>query len=175
MLVFILIFTVTNVFGSDKDTNPKPINKPKTILAEQSKITKAIVKMYKHISYKEASQVVAITYRFAKQLDIKPTLALAIIASESSFKKASVSNHGAIGYTQVIAKYHKDKIKGRNLYDPNVNIQVGLTIFNDCVKKHKLISKALGCYNGATTKEELERYVTKVLDKKKQITLLAMN
>lgn len=139
----------------------------------QVKLAKAISSLYKHVSYEEALHVVQVSHKYAKTNSVRPILILGIIASESSFKSKAISSHGAIGYTQIMPKYHQDKIQGRNIYDTHVNIEVGTKILGDCFKKYKDQFRALGCYNGSTTEEQINKYVTKVKYNKQKILSLS--
>lgn len=150
----------------------------KTTIKEDPKreikaLAKAIPKIYKHLTYQQSLKIVETTFKYAKKNNIKPTLALGIIAHESSFKRTIVSSQGASGYTQVMPNVHSDKIKGRNVFDTTVNIQVGMKILGDCFKKHPKTSRALGCYNGTSNPKRIAAYHNKVIKKKTQIIKLA--
>jgi len=138
------------------------------------KIAKAIDKLYKNISYKEAIKVVDETYKYADKYSIKATLVLGLIATESNFNRTVKSKDGAIGYTQVVPKWHADKIKGRNLRDPMVNIEVGMKILRECLNKYnENTNMALGCYSGSLNKNHVNKYSKKVLSKKEEIVNMA--
>lgn len=146
---------------------------PKTQTAQQTKLSyeehiekekaaKAISKMYRNIDYKGAMQLVTSIYDHAKTHGLRPSLILAMVATESSFKRTARSTKGAVGYLQVIPKYHWNKIRGRNLWDTDVNVQVGTLVLKECYRKHKNEKRALACYNGATTPEKAEQYYRQV-------------
>ena len=91
-----------------------------------------------HLSAKQAKKI----HLIAKQLlqlsakyQISPSIILAIIQSESSFRFTAVSNVGAMGLMQVLpgtAKYiakreHiKSYKKAEDLFDPMINLRVGV-------------------------------------------------
>lgn len=129
---------------------------------EKEKAAKAISKMYRYIDYKGAMQLVTSVYDHAKSHGLRPSLLLAMIATESSFKRTARSNKGAVGYLQVIPKYHWNKIRGRNLWDTDVNVQVGTLVLKECYRKHRNEKRALACYNGATTPEKADLYYQQV-------------
>lgn len=142
-------------------------------LTEEDRVAKAVAKLYKTTKYKDTKKVVKLVYKHARKQKIKPMLVIGLIASESGFSRTAVSSHGAIGYTQVLPKYHQDKIAGRDVFDPKVNIEVGIKILSDCIKKRKNIERALGCYNGATTVEKRQKYVNQVRRNQRLIAKLA--
>lgn len=163
-----------NIPSTPKSSEKKVTVKKSEYSQEQIKLAKAIDRIYKKVSYSEALSIVKVTYIYARKHSIKPTLALGLIAAESSFNRRARSIHGAIGYMQVVPKWHQDKIKGRNLEDLHVNIQVGMNVLGDCFKKFKgNTNKALGCYNGATQQDKVNQYVNKVNHRKHEILQLA--
>ena len=166
--------SLDNTVTVTKPSKKKVIVKKPEHSQEQIKLAKAIDRIYKNVSYSEALSIVKVTYIYARKHSIKPTLALGLIAAESGFNRRARSAHGAIGYTQVVPKWHQDKIKGRNLEDLHVNIQVGMKVLSDCFKKFKgNTNKALGCYNGATQQDQINRYVNKVNHRKQQLLQFA--
>ena len=134
----------------------------------ESWVAKGVAELYPRIDETEARKVVSLVNYYAQEMDISPTVALAMIGTESSFRKNAVSPTGA-GYTQVYPKYHKDKIKNRNIFKTQVNIEVGLTILSDCVKKRGNYQKALACYNGAVSKDKAKLYNSKIKKHEKKI------
>lgn len=80
----------------------------------------------------------------ASKNNIDPYLVMAIIKTESGFKKDATSNKDAKGLMQMIDSTATDvnnrtnivdKV-GDNLYDENVNISLGCKYFSDLVKKY---------------------------------------
>lgn len=105
-------------------------------------------------------------YKQAKNLNISRSLLTAVISKESSFKTKVVSPNKAVGLTQVVPRWHQDKIKGRNLFDINTNVEVGATILRDCLDKAKGNEvNALRCYSGYPGKSGY-RYARIVLSEK---------
>jgi soluble lytic murein transglycosylase len=78
-----------------------------------------------------------LVYKYAQKYDIDPLLAAAIIKVESSFYSAAQSPKGAIGLMQIMPSTGKEIASKLNLrpftiselYDPEVNIQIGLYYF----------------------------------------------
>jgi soluble lytic murein transglycosylase-like protein len=97
----------------------------------------------------QASKIVKEAYANAFSRHIKPSLVLAVIKTESTFKVNAKSNHNARGLMQVIPRWHKEKIAGRNIFSVPVAIEVGTWVLSDCLKKHKgSVYKGLSCYSG---------------------------
>lgn len=155
------------------DLTPLPLSetpspKPETILTyeehlEKEKAAKVIAKKYRYIDLEGAMQVVTAVYENAKRYGVRPSLLLAMIATESSFNKRAKSSVGAVGYLQVMPRWHRNKIQNRNIWDTEVNIQVGAQVLRDCYKRNKNEKKALACYNGAITPEKVEEYYNAVV------------
>ena len=123
---------------------PKPTQQPTTVSVapkrtkltynehvEKEKAAKAISHLYPHVSYTRAMQLVTSVYDHSKSYGLKPSMVLAVMATESSFNRGVKSHRGAVGYLQVIPKYHRKKIRGRDLWKPDVNIQVGAEVLKE--------------------------------------------
>lgn len=99
-------------------------------------------------------------YKAGIQNNVDPLLLLAVIGVESSFKSSAKSNAGAIGYMQVVPRWHLNKIDDVNkLWIPHYNINIGAAILGDLIDRYGLV-KALQKYNGSTTKEYPNRVLT---------------
>ncbi len=78
-----------------------------------------------------------LVYKYAEEYDMDPLLAAAIIKVESSFYSGAQSPKGAIGLMQIMPSTGKEIAAKLNLrpftiselYDPEVNIQIGLYYF----------------------------------------------
>lgn len=111
-------------------------------------------------------------YSNAYSQNIDPHLILAMVKNESGFRRSVKTKDGSIGLMQVIPRWHKDKLKGRDPTDVKVSIEVGTKILFDCASKHKNnISKALNCYSGGGGKV----YANKVYKFKKEIDKFVNN
>lgn len=101
------------------------------------------------LSEKQAISYVQHAYAQAKVHSIDPLRIIAIIRIESRFNHKARSSEDAQGLMQVIPKYHKAALAKRNPYDPYVSIEVGTSIYRDCLTKHKGNQfKASNCYSG---------------------------
>lgn len=101
------------------------------------------------VKKQKARVIVSDSYAHGFSKDINPQLILAIMKTESNFRSNARSIVGAVGLMQVWPKWHKDKIKGRNASNDKVSTEVGTTVLQDCLIKHKQnMYKSLNCYSG---------------------------
>ena len=140
---------------------------------EKQLMVKAIRKIYKRTNLEEVTRVVDYAYQYSEAYSVPPFLLIGLIATESAFRRLAVSKEGAAGYTQVLAKHHRDKIKGRNIFRTDVNIEVGTIILSDCMVKHKNVDGALGCYNGTTNPVKIAKFKQAIEKRKDQILVAA--
>lgn len=118
------------------------------------------------MSGEKAKTIVNIVYKYAQEHSIDPLLILSIIHNESGFRENVTSAHGAKGLMQVMPRWHKDKLKGRNPNTAQVSVEVGTKIIGDCLDKFKnSTNKALNCYSGGGGKT----YQTKIASSHKKI------
>lgn len=116
----------------------------------------------------------------ARRYGIDPLLVVAIIAVESGFDPAQQSSQGAIGLMQVIPKWHLDKIDARvdgdpepdHLFDPKINIAVGVEVLAEGLARYRQLERALQYYNGSLNDRE-RRYSKKVLSVYRQLQRIA--
>ena len=135
-----------------------PYAAPRAIHTEDNKIAALLKKTYKHLTWKDAKEISSSVRTYSSNV-ISASLLLGLIAKESSFNKNAISTHGAVGLTQVMPRYHQDKIKGRSLNNIKTSIEVGSRVLRDCLTRSKGNTRlALGCYNGATSSEGIDRY-----------------
>jgi len=101
------------------------------------------------LSDNQVREIVKEVYAQSYSKDLDPHMVLSMIKNESGFRLKARSREGALGLMQVIPRWHKDKLKGRDPTDAAVSIDVGTTILNDCLIKHKNNHlKSLNCYSG---------------------------
>ena len=140
---------------------------------EKREAAKAISRKYKGVDFETAMQVTSLVYHEARTHKLDPKLVLALIATESSFNPDSLSIKGAKGYTQVIPKWHRDKILNRDIWDMKVNIEVGVKVLRDCFSRNRTEYSALACYNGATTPDKATAY-KQAIDRNKNFFIAAV-
>lgn len=89
------------------------------------------------------------------QFDADKALIFSIIKAESSFDKDAVSNAGAIGLMQIMPatavnaamELGIDNFTTDMLYEPNINIEIGVFYYNYLKKKFGNVDCALAAYN----------------------------
>ncbi len=88
-------------------------------------------------------------FRAGIKNNLDPFLILAVIGVESSFQSNAKSNAGAIGYMQVVPKWHLNKISDVNkLYDPQYNVSIGSRILAEYLDITGSMELALKKYSG---------------------------
>lgn len=121
-------------------------------------VARRITKTYTNTSYMEALKVVQLVYHYAPKNGLSPELVLAVIATESSFNRKALSHVGAKGYMQVIPKWHQNRLKGRDVFNTEINIEVGTAYLAECINKRGGLRGGLACYNGAISPSKIEAY-----------------
>lgn len=111
------------------------------------------------VSSYEAEKIVKYAYEYGKQHNVDPLIVLSIMRSESTFRHKVSAKWGSKGLMQVIPYWHRDKIRGRDIFRHSVNIDVGTQILDQCMEKsNDNVRSALFCYRGAKDK----KYVAKI-------------
>ena len=102
---------------------------------------------------------------------IDPLLILAIIGVESGFNPFAESAMGARGLMQVIPRFHMDKVPegmgSRQLFDPAVNIRVGVHVLEEAIRRRGGLTAGLQSYAGSSDAEG--SYASKVLAEKARL------
>jgi soluble lytic murein transglycosylase-like protein len=93
--------------------------------------------------------------KIARELGVAPGLALSMAKVESRFDHKAVSPKGAIGVLQVMpyVAWEEYDVPAERLFDPDVNIRVGLTFMKSLLKRfdHN-VDLSLAAYNAGPTK-----------------------
>lgn len=136
---------------------------PATVLA--TSIHQYLDQFYPNVSSKEEEAIVEPLIQAIQTTSLEPELVMGIISVESGFKAQARSRGGSKGLMQVVAKYHKGLIRGRNLFDPGVSAEVGTAILSQCrAKAHGSRFKTIACYSGKRG-HSAAKYVSLVLSK----------
>lgn len=125
------------------------------------------------IPMKNAEKIVYTTFEESSKKNLEPMLVLSLIDSESGFRQHIKSPVGAVGLTQVMPKYHKEKIaalrrtEGTDIFSITGNIKVGTQILRDYINlAGGNLQKGLQMYNGSS-KDSKKRYSNKIMSKMK--------
>lgn len=129
----------------------------------------AIIKMIveetrNKVSLKDVKRIVNAVFKESDKQNVDPFLIVAVLGVESTFNPSASNKSGARGLGQVIPKWHRDKIRGRDIMNIETNVEVSTQVFVDCLDKGKnSIYKASGCYssNAKNFASKLKRIHTK--------------
>jgi len=134
--------------------------------SKEDKIIDYIFSVNKNIDLGTAKSLTDSIINESINKEIPVELILGVITVESRFKQYAMSGSGAMGFMQVIPKWHMDKLakqNNKNIYDPVTNISIGSQILFDCIKNNKSLNKALGCFNGSKN-DQHDKYAKLVLN-----------
>lgn len=105
----------------------------------------------------------------ARQID--PLLIVAIIGIESGFNPFAESSVGAQGLMQIMPRFHMDKVPAgagsQPFFDPVVNIEVGVSVLEEAIRRAGGLVPGLQYYAGSTDPDS--RYAGKVLAEKQRL------
>ncbi len=95
--------------------------------------------------------------KYSKQYDVDKNLIFAIIKAESNFDENSISNKGAKGLMQLMPATAKEigskidiSVNEENIFDPNININLGTKYISYLVEKYDNINLAVAAYNAGS-------------------------
>ncbi|OGC77482.1 MAG: hypothetical protein A2145_03700 [candidate division Zixibacteria bacterium RBG_16_40_9] len=124
-------------------------------LEEKLKIFKIIEDFQVGLNTDEIGELTSVIYRESQMYNYDPLLIIALIQTESSFKRNQQSHRGAMGLMQLrpFVGYDVAKKKGLNwqgkvsLFDPDFNIQLGSLYLFELILKFRDVKKAIIAYN----------------------------
>lgn len=129
------------------------------------------VKRRYRVSPEAVLPVFEVAELIGKERRIDPLLILAIIGVESGFNPFAESTMGARGLMQVIPRFHMDKVPvgagSRHLFDPAVNIRVGVRVLEEAIRRRGGLTAGLQQYAGSSDSEG--GYANKVLAEKARL------
>ena len=100
-------------------------------------------------------------FKYSIKHGVDPFLILAVMKKESGFRVKATSSEGAKGPMQVIAFWHKEKIRGRNLQNIDTGVDVGTMVLAEYLEENNGNTfKALKKYSGGSP--EYARSVMKI-------------
>lgn len=150
------------------------------ITPEEAEIFLFIMKLSESITPTDARKLAKLILDECNIYEIDPFIVLAVIQTESNFTPKAVSSRGAIGLMQVmpttgeyVAKDRGISYNGRNsLYDPFVNVKLGIHYLSFLQDKFDTMENALAAYNygpskfakSKTLSKNPPKYVKKVLN-----------
>ena len=111
-----------------------------------------ILKLFYKTDYSEYVEM------YSKKYELDPLLVYSIIKAESNFNKSALSSKGACGLMQLMDDTAKEvatnKVmeyeSGTTLYNPEKNIEIGVTYFAGLINQFGNIPVALAAYNAGS-------------------------
>lgn len=174
LIISILLYLLTYIFNDlNNHSNNYVINNiPKTNKINENSSYKILIKSYNpSIDIEELEKLIYFIKFYSNLYSLNINLILSLIAKESSFYKYSVSSTGAIGYGQILIRWHHDKLKKLNiknnqvnLYDTETNIKLTCIILRDYITKYGSTEKALAHYLGSNNYDENLMYANSIIN-----------
>ena len=160
VLILVLVISIPiyiNIRDSINYTPPTNISKVETKSKMHLVLESYIQSSNNSLTYSDSVIYAKSIISNGIKYNIDPFLLAALIKVESGFNRFAISQSGAIGLTQVVPKWHKDKIINLakttngsfNIFDVNHNIELGSQIYREYRNKHKTDTSALLHYNGS--------------------------
>jgi soluble lytic murein transglycosylase-like protein len=128
-----------------------------------------LAKRYR-VSTRATLDVVRAAYDEASRNGVDPLLVLAVMAIESSFNPIAESDGGAVGLMQIVPRFHEDKIatRGDSILDPHVNIEIGVQVLRDYIRRAGTETAGLQLYNGSPD-DPANAYANKVMGERDRL------
>jgi hypothetical protein len=149
---------------------------PKSLPKNQATVAQWLSRKYR-VAPEPLSALVAEAYRVGNQIQIDPTLILAVMAVESSFNPFAQSSVGAQGLMQVMTRVHSDKYNNFGgkfaAFDPLANLRVGAKVLQECIERAGSVEGGLRAYVGAGNLDDDGGYVSKVLTEHSRLAQVA--
>lgn len=99
-----------------------------------------------------AKQIVDAAFKSGDKYNVDPLLILSFIRAESNFNPKARNKSGASGLMQVIPRWHRDKIQGRNIFSVSVAIDVGTQVLQEYLLDHRdNLKRAMRKYSGGAS------------------------
>lgn len=175
----LIIYLVREKFNLEKQLNYQ--RQRISELEEKLQILQVIEDFQIGFSDEEKQQLANVIFSECKKYDYDPLFLMALILTESSFKRGQESSKGARGLMQIrpfVGRSLADKIgidweDSTTLFRPELNVQMGSLHLFEMILKFKDVRKAIVSYNLGETalrskvrlKEPLPKsFINKVMD-----------
>lgn len=180
----LLIYLISDKFDLEKQISFQ--QKRISELEQKLLIFKAIDDFQVGFTEQEVGQLANVIYEESERYNYDPMFVLAIILTESSFKKGQKSPVGARGLMQVVPFVGKDLADrsgvdyqgSQSLFDPETNIKLGTLHLFEQILEFGDINKALVAYNMGETRLRgmlkrnvplPQKYINKVMENYKML------
>ena len=154
----LLVYLISNNFDLERQISfqQKRINE----LEEKLQIFKAIDDFQIGFNDEEVRELTDVIYSQSKKYHYDPMFTLAVILTESSFRRGQRSSVGARGLMQVVPFVGEDVAPragvdwqgSETLYEPKANIKLGTRHLFEQILKFKDIKQAVVAYNVGETR-----------------------
>lgn len=163
LLIYVMHMGIIYIQSQDIQTLERRIlvlERDNARLSEKLEIKEVVEAHQRGFSEQEVSQIVEVLDRESDRYGIDPLLVLAVILTESEFKRFQVSKVGAIGLMQIRPFVGKDVASRRGipwndeigLFDPTLNVQLGTTYLFELLLKFNDLTHALTAYAHGETR-----------------------
>lgn len=144
------------------------------LTAQQKQVVENLSRRFR-VADAAVSQYVTYAYAAAEQYRIDPLLIIALISVESAFNPTAESIWGAQGLTQVIPRFHPEKLAlfgpSASLLDPKVSIFVGAQVLREYIRATGSVEGGLQRYVGSIEDPD-QIYSNKVLNEHRRLLAL---
>lgn len=148
---------------------------PLALPPEQARVAHWLARKYR-VASEPLGALVAEAHQIGRQLQLDPTLILAVMAIESRFNPFAASPWGAQGLMQVHTRVHADKLEPLGgalaVFDPVSNLRVGAEILRDAIRRAGSVPGGLRLYVGAVSTDGRD-YLIKVLSEHERLKRVA--
>jgi len=152
-ILFLLIFSLSFYFSEHFYDSPySQLQRRQQVIGEITAVLESQQMELKNVKLEDLATVI---YEEATRYNHDPKLILALIATESSFKNASVSERGAKGLMQLMPDVAEaiaqelgiEWTGDHNLFDPVINVKLGIYYLSRLTDDFKNPGLALTAYN----------------------------
>lgn len=140
---------------------------------ELIKMGKYVASVNQKLLPNEIEAIVNNTFKYSREYKLDPYMVLGLMQVESKFDIHAVSNSNALGLTQVIPKWHKEKIKSLiskfghfDIFNIEHNIALGVLVLHEY--RDRDMRKMLKKY-GAGTVPDYDRLVITAMKEAKRL------
>lgn len=163
VLIYLLQSTLLVFLVKDKYELHKIIDYQRGRLAEmeeQLKIFQIIEDFQIGFTEDEKTKLAGVIFQESQRFNYDPLLVMAVILTESTFKKGQVSNVGARGVMQLMPNTGRDLAErtgigwegSEQLFDPVTNVRLGTLHLFEQILKFKDVKKGIIAYNLGETR-----------------------
>jgi len=168
---FSLLASVQQVSADDASA-PAASASGVALTAQQQSVVDHVARKHR-VARAAVERYVGDVYAAGQRYRLDPLLLIALISVESAFNPAAESAWGAQGLTQVIPKYHPEKLAlfgpDASLLDPTTSIFVGAQVLREYIRQSGSVEGGLQRYVGSI-EDPYQVYSNKVLTEYRRLS-----